>query len=79
MRRQVTKDTLAETSKRKRAKHNASPQGKTPQQACLVLIDTNDPVKAWEYAVLVTNTQYPLKAIGQLYRDRAGCETVLMN
>lgn len=74
MRRQVTKDALAETPKRKRARRNANPQGKKPQQACLDLIDTNDPVKAWEYAVLVTNTQYPLEAIGQLYRDRADCE-----
>lgn len=27
-----------------------------------------------EYAVLVTNSDYPLAAIGQLYRDRADCE-----
>ena len=75
MRRQVTKDALAEKTKRRRVKRNAaSPQGKNPQQTCLDLIDTNDPVKAWEYAVLVTNTQYPLEAIGQLYRDRADCE-----
>lgn len=32
------------------------------------------PVKLWEYAVLVTNTNYALEAIGQLYRDRADCE-----
>jgi hypothetical protein len=30
--------------------------------------------KLWEYAVLVTNSDYPLAAIGQLYRDRADCE-----
>ena len=33
-----------------------------------------DPGKLWEYAVLVTNSDYSLEAIGQLYRDRADCE-----
>jgi uncharacterized protein YegP (UPF0339 family) len=28
----------------------------------------------WEYAVLVTNADYSLEALGQLYRDRADCE-----
>lgn len=31
-------------------------------------------VKLWEYAVLVTNADYALEALGQLYRDRADCE-----
>lgn len=31
-------------------------------------------VQTWEYAVLVTNSAYPLAAFGQLYRDRADCE-----
>lgn len=30
--------------------------------------------KLFEYAVLVTNTDYALEAIAQLYRDRADCE-----
>jgi hypothetical protein len=30
--------------------------------------------RLWEYAVMVTDVQYPLEAIGQLYRDRAYCE-----
>jgi hypothetical protein len=30
--------------------------------------------RLWEYAVMVTDVQYPLEAIGQLYRDRADCE-----
>jgi len=30
--------------------------------------------KLWEYAVLVTNSDFDLAAIGQLYRDRADCE-----
>lgn len=32
------------------------------------------PMRLWEYAVLVTNADYDLEAIGQLYRDRADCE-----
>lgn len=34
----------------------------------------HDDVQAWEYAVLVTNSTYPLETFGQLYRDRADCE-----
>lgn len=30
--------------------------------------------KLWEYTVLVTNADYPLESIGQLYRDRADAE-----
>ena len=48
-------------------------QGGEGQQA-LHFIDHADAVKLWEYAVLVTNTAYPLQALGQLYRDRADCE-----
>ena len=33
-----------------------------------------DDLKLWEYAVLVTNADYPCEAIGQLYRDRCDCE-----
>jgi hypothetical protein len=36
--------------------------------------ENTEPVKRWDYAVLVTNSNYELKAIGQLYRDRADCE-----
>ena len=34
----------------------------------------HDSDRLWEYAVLVTNSDYPLAAFGQLYRDRADCE-----
>lgn len=44
-----------------------------PQQT-LHFCDEPDNLKIWEYAVLVTNTDYQLEAIGQLYRDRADCE-----
>jgi hypothetical protein len=30
--------------------------------------------RLWEYAVMVTDVNYPIEAIGQLYRDRADCE-----
>lgn len=33
-----------------------------------------DAGKLWEYAVLVTNSDFDRAAIGQLYRDRADCE-----
>lgn len=46
---------------------------KAKRQQNLGLNDT-DPVKRWDYAVLVTNSNYEIKAIGQLYRDRADCE-----
>lgn len=44
------------------------------QQQTLHFADSSDKVKLWEYAVLVTNTDYPVEALGQLYRDRADCE-----
>jgi len=31
-------------------------------------------VELWEYAVLVTNSSYPLESMAQLYRDRADAE-----
>jgi hypothetical protein len=43
-------------------------------QQTLLFADADDPVKLWEYAVLVTNADYALEAMGQLYRDRADCE-----
>jgi hypothetical protein len=46
---------------------------KAKRQQNLDFEDT-DPVKRWDYCVLVTNSNYELKAIGQLYRDRADCE-----
>ena len=49
-------------------------KGKDQAQAELHFIDENEPVKSWEYAVLVCNAHYELDSIGQLYRDRADCE-----
>jgi hypothetical protein len=43
-------------------------------QHTLHFIDGAEKAKLWEYAVLVTNADYPLEAMGPLYRDRADCE-----
>jgi hypothetical protein len=43
-------------------------------QAELLFVDENEPIKSWQYAVLVSNADYALEQIGQLYRDRADCE-----
>ena len=64
--RRAVKDTLVVEGKAmgKREKRQQSLHFAAPLQ----------PVKLWEYAVLVTNSDYDLDAIGQLYRDRADCE-----
>ena len=56
------------------AKRRGSGPRKEHRQTELHFIDENEPVKSWEYAVLVCNTQYALPQLGQLYRDRADCE-----
>ena len=61
LRRRVKDSLAAETNR------------EDPQQE-FHFIDSADKVKLWEYAVLVTNADYPLEAFGQLYRDRADCE-----
>lgn len=64
--RRAVRDSLIAQPKRagKRAK---------PQQQSLQFADSQ-PVKLWEYTVLVTHATYELDVIGQLYRDRADCE-----
>jgi len=47
---------------------------RSKRQQSLHFAEPMVPVKLWEYAVLVTNTDYDLEAMGQLYRDRADCE-----
>jgi len=63
MRRQRKTDLVLEQK-------NKSQKG----QIDLLFIDENEPIKSWEYAVLVSNASYELQQIGQLYRDRADCE-----
>lgn len=52
----------------------AGETGSEGQQQALHFIERPEKVKPWEYAVLVTNADYSLEAMGQLYRDRADCE-----
>ena len=68
MRRVRKTDLVVELERGRPAK------GKEHGQRELCFIDENEPVKSWEYAVLVCNTHYELDNIGQLYRDRADCE-----
>ena len=51
-----------------------SAKGKKAKRQKDLDFEEADPIKRWDYAVLVTNSSYELKAIGQLYRDRADCE-----
>ena len=51
----------------------AEASNESPQQE-LQFLDAPDKAKLWEYAVLVSNADYSLEAMGQLYRDRADCE-----
>jgi Transposase DDE domain group 1 len=64
LRRAVKGELAIEPEAGKRAK----------RQASLQFAELLQPVKLWEYTVLVTNTDFALDAIGQLYRDRADCE-----
>jgi len=68
MRRVRKMDLLVEV------KRPGRPKRKDQVQAELHFVDENEPVKSWEYAVLVCNTHFELENIGQLYRDRADCE-----
>ena len=58
---------------RRRIKEQRLAEGEAQGQQTLLFADTAKG-KLWEYAVLVTNTDHPLEALGQLYRDRADCE-----
>ncbi len=64
LRRAIRDELVAEPKAGKRAK----------RQASLQFAETLQPVKLWEYTVLVTNADFALESIGQLYRDRADCE-----
>lgn len=51
----------------------AKKAGKRRGQQTLQFVNV-EAEKLWEYAVLVTNSDFDRAAIGQLYRDRADCE-----
>lgn len=74
--RRAIKDSLVTQAVKPKcgAKSAVKKADREPTQLRLYLPDENGPVKVWEYAVLVTNCQYGVKHMGQLYRDRADCE-----
>jgi hypothetical protein len=66
---------------RRRVKHDVALTAKAaakrdgPQMVLALAHDEiQDANKLWEYTVLVTNAEYEIAAIGQLYRDRCDCE-----
>ena len=76
MRRAIKGELLAQAPKTKRGRaRSKSDAAQSPHQICLHFdIDRNEPLRLWEYVVLVTNTAYAPQVMGQLYRDRADCE-----
>ena len=66
LRRRIKRD-VALTAKR-------GHRDKGQQVLALAFDETQDDAQLWEYTVLVTDVQYDLNAIGQLYRDRCDCE-----
>jgi hypothetical protein len=58
---------------RRAAKSNVALSRKTAENQIELLLPGQD-VDVWEYAVLVTNSGYPLHTMAQLYRDRADAE-----
>ncbi len=76
MRQAVRADLVAASPEIVKGKITSSKAKKQAQeqQISLHFIDENEPAKLWKYAVLVTNSDYSVAAMGQLYRDRADCE-----
>jgi hypothetical protein len=58
---------------RRPAKSDVALARKAAEGQMELLLPEQD-VEIWEYAVLVTNSAYPLDAMAQLYRDRADAE-----
>ncbi len=58
---------------RRAAKSDIAATHKVAEGQLELLLPQQD-VELWEYAVLVTNSSYPLAAMAQLYRDRADAE-----
>jgi len=58
---------------RRAAKSDVALTRKAAEGQMELLLPGQD-VELWEYAVLVTNSSYPLEAMAQLYRDRADAE-----
>jgi hypothetical protein len=58
---------------RRPAKSDVAPTRMAAEGQMEFLLPEQD-VEIWEYAVLVTQSRYPLEAMAQLYRDRADAE-----
>ena len=58
---------------RRGAKSDVALTRKATEGQMELLLPDQD-VELWEYAVLVTNSSYPLESMAQLYRDRADAE-----
>ena len=75
LRRAIRADLVAEVEETPKAGRKSNKRKKAESaQLSLYFADIKEPAKLWEYAVLVTNSDYPVEAMGQLYRDRADCE-----
>ena len=72
MRHQRKLDIVLEHKSNNKGKDKDKDKDKD-EQVELHVIDENEPVKSWEYAVLVSNAACGLEQIGQLCRDRADC------
>ena len=62
---------------RRRIKHDMALTAKKDNGQLVLALphdEVQDNAQVWEYTVLVTNAQYDIAAIGQLYRDRCDCE-----
>jgi Transposase DDE domain group 1 len=62
---------------RRRLKHDIALTAKHDDAQMVLALGhdgVEDSAQLWEYTVLVTNAEYDITAIGQLYRDRCDCE-----
>ncbi len=62
---------------RRRMKHDIALRAKRDDGQLVLALphdSVEDNAQLWEYTVLVTNAEYDITAIGQLYRDRCDCE-----
>jgi len=50
-----------------------------PAQPLLGFAEVGPDKAAWEYAALITSLDNEILTLGQLYRERADCETSSMN
>jgi hypothetical protein len=73
LRRRIKNDVALTAGKGRKGRDKGKGEGR---QMVLALPhdEVLDAAQLWEYTVLVTNVQYDLEGIGQLYRDRCDCE-----